>query len=235
MKWKYIIPSILLHILILFYINAFHEIHPTVVQSSSSPIEVEIYEVSNSGGGGGSNSNIESNDTETSNDIIDNSKSEIVNKKTIINHISNNKVITPNQSSSETGSGSGIGSGQGNGVGSGSGSGVGSGDGNGVGSGTEDDRDTLTPKTPPILINSVSPIYPDNLRLRNISGVVKVKILVSENGTVINAEVSSSSGYNEMDNAAINAVYGYIFNPALNSKGNPVQCYITTSIRFKIE
>ena len=59
-------------------------------------------------------------------------------------------------------------------------------------------------------------------------------MLVGTDGSVESAEVSESSGYGEMDAAAVNAAYGYRFSPALNVYGEPVACHITRRIRFDL-
>ncbi len=138
-----------------------------------------------------------------------------------------------------TGGGNGTGNGPGNGSGTGPGSGSGSGGGNGSGHGTgngagDGNGDAQRPKTPPHLVSAVTPLYPENLRLQSIEGVVRVRLVVGTDGEVESASVAESSGYSDMDSAAVNAAYDYRFSPAENVYGDPVRCAITTTIRFRL-
>ena len=131
----------------------------------------------------------------------------------------------------------GSGTGAGAEAGTGSGAGIGSGSGNGTGSGSGDGRDPAAaqrPKTPPQLLSASAPAYPEGLRQQSVEGAVRVRMLVGTDGSVESAEVSESSGYGEMDAAAVNAAYGYRFSPALNVYGEPVACHITRRIRFDL-
>lgn len=114
-----------------------------------------------------------------------------------------------------------------NGNGLGTGQGTGTGDGNGRGS-------AFQPKEPPQLISMVKPIYPKELRVKNVEGVVRVQLLVNEKGRVESVEVVQSSGYPDMDSEAIKAARQYRFRAAKNQLNKPVACFITTSIRFKL-
>jgi TonB family protein len=141
-------------------------------------------------------------------------------------------------SSGEGGEGSGSSGNGGNGTGNGDyGTGTnGTGEGTGnaeSGSGNSDvGEDALVAKTPPRLLSRQTPNYPENLRVRNIQGRVGISILVSADGSVESVSITSSSGYAEMDDAAISAAYGYSFSPALNAYGNPVRCSVNTSVSF---
>ena len=130
------------------------------------------------------------------------------------------------------------GNGAGNEIGAGSDAGSVSGSGNGTGTGSSGDgRDPAAaqrPKTPPELLAAAAPSYPEGLRQQSVEGAVRVRMLVGKDGSVESAEVSESSGYGEMDAAAVNAAYGYRFSPALNVYGEPVACHITRRIRFDL-
>lgn len=139
---------------------------------------------------------------------------------------------TGNSGDRTGGSGNGSGSGEGNGTGEGSGSGSGSGHGGG-GGGTAN-PDALTPEVPPRLTYRAQPAYPEALRKKNVTGTVGVSFVVGADGSVTSASVDSSSGYPEMDAAALEAVYEYTFSPALNSSGRPVACGNHTNIHFAL-
>ncbi|MGL5269393.1 MAG: energy transducer TonB [Selenomonadaceae bacterium] len=79
------------------------------------------------------------------------------------------------------------------------------------------------------------PVYPENLHRRNIEGAVTVRIIVGADGLVENVEILQSSGYDEMDAAATEAVYQYRYQPAVSSNGDEVRCAITRTLHFAIE
>lgn len=119
--------------------------------------------------------------------------------------------------------------------------------GSGSGAGTEGNADTgsgsaggtanpdaMRPEVPPQLTYRAMPEYPENLRQQNVTGSVGVSFVVGVDGSVTSASVDSSSGYPEMDAAALAAVYQYTFAPALNSSGQPVPCGNHTNIHFAL-
>ena len=132
-----------------------------------------------------------------------------------------------------SGIGEGTGSGTGPGAGSGSGGGIGSGTGTGVGSGNGDGS-SLRPKTPPMLLSAAEPVYPERLRREGAEGSVSLRLIVAADGSVEEASVSESSGYSELDEAAVSAAYEYRFEPAENAYGEPVRCAISTAVHFRL-
>ena len=90
------------------------------------------------------------------------------------------------------------------------------------------------PKTPPVFQSGTDPVYPENLRQQNIEGVVTVHFVVNPDGSVGNLSVASSSGYGEMDAAALQAVSSYRFSPACNAYGEPVACGNHVTIPFQL-
>lgn len=135
---------------------------------------------------------------------------------------------------SGNGSGGGHGNGQGTGTGDGSGDGSGSGNGRGGGGGGTADPNSLVPASAPQLTYRAQPAYPESLRRKNATGTVGVSFVVGADGSVTSASVDSSSGYPEMDAAALEAVYEYTFAPALNEAGKPVACRNHTNIHFAL-
>ncbi len=90
-------------------------------------------------------------------------------------------------------------------------------------------------KRSPQILSQPAPIYPENLRRRNIEGAVTVRITVGADGLVENVEILQSSGYDEMDAAATEAVYKYRYQPAVSSNGDEVRCAIKRTLHFAIE
>ncbi|MGM9517179.1 MAG: energy transducer TonB [Acidaminococcus sp.] len=135
---------------------------------------------------------------------------------------------------SGNGSGGGHGNGHGTGTGDGEGDGSGSGRGHGSGGGGTANPNSQVPATPPQLTYRAQPSYPESLRKQNATGTVGVSFIVGADGSVTSASVDSSSGYPEMDAAALEAVYAYTFAPALNEAGKPVACRNHTNIHFAL-
>lgn len=135
------------------------------------------------------------------------------------------------------GSGSNI-HGSGTGAGSGSGTGTGDGTGNGTGNGTGDGSGTAKgkrPAIPPTLIAAPEPEYPESLRQKNIRGKVIVSIVVGTDGSVESAEIESSSGHGAMDQAALDAAWGYRYTTAYNEYGEAVSFRKRIRITFKLK
>lgn len=126
-----------------------------------------------------------------------------------------------------TGDGSGTGSGSGSGTGSGNGSGDGVGDGYGNGP-------TSNPAVPPRVTRHVSPDYPSAARSAGITGVVRLQVLISNDGDVQDVEIYESSGNGSLDSSAIRAVRNWQFTAARDSAGRRVACYTIIPIRFNL-
>ena len=87
---------------------------------------------------------------------------------------------------------------------------------------------------PPRILRQTEPAYPETLRQQRIEGRVAVRMLVLEDGSVGDANVVSSSGYGEMDEAALDAVRQWQFVPARQEGGSAVRCRTTLSISFHL-
>lgn len=116
--------------------------------------------------------------------------------------------------------------------------GAGDGSGNnekGQGDGEGDGSKKGVPVTPPRLLSSEEPAYPESARLKNIQGTTSVKMLVNADGRVENAFTVGSSGDAALDAAATSVVYKWRFSPAKDAYGQKAPCYITIPIRFKLK
>ncbi|MGB7755366.1 MAG: TonB family protein [Salinisphaera sp.] len=77
------------------------------------------------------------------------------------------------------------------------------------------------------------PHYPSRALRRHEEGNVKLKILVEPNGTAGSVTVIKSSGYSDLDNAAVETVKKWRFKPA--KRGNtPIRGYALQTISFNI-
>ena len=85
----------------------------------------------------------------------------------------------------------------------------------------------------PIALNRIVPVYPRSARRKGHEGVVTVAISVAEDGVVAHAEVVSSSGYKELDEAALSAVRSARFAPA-TSDGVSVRGELRLTFDFRL-
>jgi len=86
----------------------------------------------------------------------------------------------------------------------------------------------------PVPIKTVKPKYPESAKRRRIEGTVKVRVLVSESGKVLQSKVlSSPDSMGALDRAALEAVQGWRFEPGQRN-GKPAQMYFIVQLVFKL-
>ena len=84
----------------------------------------------------------------------------------------------------------------------------------------------------PVPLKTPPPDYPHKLKRDGVSGVVAVKVLIDETGSVTECTVSKSTNP-EFDGAALDAVKRWKFKPA-QKDGNPVKAKLLIPIQFQI-
>lgn len=75
-------------------------------------------------------------------------------------------------------------------------------------------------------------LYPESLRQAGIGGVVGVLLWIDEEGTVVQARLSESSGFEALDRAALQVVDRMRLSPALN-RDRPVRVMVSIPLRFE--
>ena len=79
---------------------------------------------------------------------------------------------------------------------------------------------------------TVSPVeYPLELWDRDIEGSTLVRVLVNEEGGVDSAMVVESSGYSELDSAAVHGALSMEFDPATR-EGEPLRVWARVPVHF---
>jgi len=79
-----------------------------------------------------------------------------------------------------------------------------------------------------------SPEYPAIARRRGYEGTVLVEVLVNRDGRVEDLRLSQSSGYSVLDQAAMNSMRGWLFEPAtINDK--KVEMWVKVPVRFHLK
>ena len=85
----------------------------------------------------------------------------------------------------------------------------------------------------PMPVKSVAPIYPAKMKSERVSGVVLVKVVVDENGDVVERTISKSSRQ-EFEDSALDAVRQWKFKPAKKG-GVAVKATVSIPIRFSMD
>jgi protein TonB len=78
------------------------------------------------------------------------------------------------------------------------------------------------------------PGYPRSARSEGREGVVTVRILIGINGKPASTTVTESSGFEDLDAAAVRAVMKWRFSPALKN-GKPIESYHDVKLTFHLE
>jgi protein TonB len=80
----------------------------------------------------------------------------------------------------------------------------------------------------------VRPAYPDAARRMGIEGTALLKIRILEDGAVGEVHITRSAGHSSLDEAAVEAVRRWRFEPARRD-GRPIQVWASLPIRFRLE
>ena len=78
------------------------------------------------------------------------------------------------------------------------------------------------------------PKYPRTARKRGYEGEVKLKVFVLENGKVGKIEITSPSGYEILDQSALEAVKNWVFVPG-KENGREISSWVTVPITFQLK
>jgi len=92
---------------------------------------------------------------------------------------------------------------------------------------------TEPPKFGAAYLNNPAPAYPPMSRRTGEQGRVLLKVLVSESGIAERVQLETGSGYEKLDQAAIEAVKKWIFIPAKRSN-QPVSAYVLVPVKFSL-
>jgi len=123
----------------------------------------------------------------------------------------------------------GFGDGKGGGIGKGSGDGLGDGEGGGSGGGIYRAGGDVSS---PALISKVEPEYSDQARRAKYSGVVRLSVVIDENGIPTDIHVTGPLGLG-LDEKAVQAVQHWRFRPGLKN-GKPVKVRASIEVSFRL-
>ena len=87
---------------------------------------------------------------------------------------------------------------------------------------------------PPKAIAQRRPTYPDIAKKVGMEGTVFVKMLLDLDGTIMRVVILKSSGFPQLDTAAVVCVSNWKFSPAIQNK-KPVRVWLGAPVKFKLE
>ncbi len=77
--------------------------------------------------------------------------------------------------------------------------------------------------------------YPRFAELQGYEGRVTLKVTVSTEGRVLHVDLLKSSGHSILDKSAMRQMRGFLFLPALDKKGVPIESTVVWSMNFDLE
>jgi periplasmic protein TonB len=83
-------------------------------------------------------------------------------------------------------------------------------------------------------LQTVEPIYPPEEKENKVEGAVICEVVINEQGKVESATVQKSSGSANLDQAAIDAIEKWTFEPA-TLDGKPVAVFYHLAINFELD
>lgn len=86
----------------------------------------------------------------------------------------------------------------------------------------------------PVYGENMPPVYPEIARIRGYEGVVLIAAEILSNGHVGEARISKSSGYSILDQAALEAIKPWRFEPAKKS-GRPFTMWVEVPVKFVLK
>lgn len=87
---------------------------------------------------------------------------------------------------------------------------------------------------PPQIIDYTKPRYPKVAERNGLEGIVILKVLINEQGVVVQTKITEVRGFRGFGGAAVQAVRQWRFRPAM-IKETPVSVWCTQEIRFEIK
>lgn len=224
--------SLVLHLLLLFAVGLM--VGRITTQKPRFLIGVKLMEPSGGTGGGGSKGTLDHSLSSLTASMLEegpvkDDASPTKSQKTAMDSHKGSGAGIMGEKEASMGPGLGTGSKTGSGATSGEGSGEGSGTGEGSG-GDGDGRDASRGAT----LTSYRKIYPQSARRAGETGSVDVGVAVGEDGTVTSAWVTASSGYERLDQAALDSAYTWHFAPALDAAGRPIAGETVVRVRYEL-
>ncbi len=88
--------------------------------------------------------------------------------------------------------------------------------------------------SPPEVLKTTVPAYPENDRKAGVEGLAVILILVGETGKVVETEIMKSTGSRSLDSAAVLAASAFEFSPAIKNN-KAVKFKMNIPFRFRLK
>ncbi len=85
----------------------------------------------------------------------------------------------------------------------------------------------------PVPIETITPVYPFRARKKGFEGIVTLEVVVSDTGNPVSCLILDSSGFTDLDNAAIRTVSASLFYPG-TVDGEVIQSTLRILIKFQL-
>jgi TonB family protein len=85
----------------------------------------------------------------------------------------------------------------------------------------------------PVKLETVNPKYPEKARQCELTGTVKLRVVIDTNGEVVDVDVLVSP-HESFTEAATEAVWQWRWEPSYDADGNPVKVFYNLTVRFNI-
>ncbi len=86
----------------------------------------------------------------------------------------------------------------------------------------------------PVPVETITPVYPFRARKKSFEGVVTLDVTVSDKGIPDSCQIINSSGYKELDDAAVKTVLASLFYPG-TVDGEDIQSILRILIKFQLD
>ncbi len=88
--------------------------------------------------------------------------------------------------------------------------------------------------SPPTPISKLPPTYPTALLSKGVGGRVMISCVIDASGQVASSTIKQSSGYSDLDKAALSAVARWKFKPAVKD-GRPIKSTCSVPFNFEVK
>ena len=88
--------------------------------------------------------------------------------------------------------------------------------------------------SPPTALNRITPVYPRSARRKGREGCVTLDVRVSPEGNVVDADIVASSGFADLDHAALDAASSARFVPETQDDA-PIEGCVRLTFDFKLK
>lgn len=85
----------------------------------------------------------------------------------------------------------------------------------------------------PVPIETITPVYPFRARKKGLEGTVILEVVISDTGTPLSCLILNSSGFTDLDDAAVKTVLASLFHPGTVG-GEDVQSILRILIKFQL-